>query len=225
LDETRRAQKEKEAERATFSRKLKKLLEGGRSTIDRKRAQLAAAFSEYVGELIAERADLVAITTKARITQGGEGFDVPAFRPQMTAAARPGLARRNTPDDVSQSQRELVDLAFRLALIRLATGKAASSFIMETPEASLDELAMQRVGKALHEFASQGENRLVVTTNLTNAAMITSMFGGKAVGAAALRLRRSRVLNLMNIAAPNQAVTNDRKRYEGILSSALKGRA
>jgi hypothetical protein len=94
---------------------------------------------------------------------------------------------------------------------------------METPEASLDELAMQRVGKALREFASEGDNRLIVTTNLTNAGMITAMFGGKIKKTADLNARRRRVLNLLEIAAPNQAVTHDRKNYEQILTNALRG--
>ena len=95
---------------------------------------------------------------------------------------------------------------------------------METPEASLDELAMERVGKALFEFANEGNNRLISTTNLTNAGMITSIFGGSAKSAVRIADRKKRVLNLLQLAAPNQAVLRNRKRYEQILESALAGK-
>ena len=224
LDEARRAQKESEAKRAELSRKLKVALEKGRSPIERKSKQLAANFSMYVKNLISEEAKLVRVKARAKLTQEKEVFVVPAFRPQMTASSRPGLTRRNTPDDVSESERELIDLAFRLALMRLVTRRTSCSLVMETPEASLDELAMHRVGSALCEFARQGENRLIVTTNLTNAGMLVSIFGGPAKGKADSEDRKRRVLNLLEIAAPNKALVRDRKKYDHILETALKGR-
>jgi hypothetical protein len=223
LKEARREQRNAESRRASWARKLDKALEQGRIPIERKRKQLAADFQFYAKALLSEDVELVRITTKARITQGKQTFEVPAFRPQMAAADRPGLTRRDTSSDVSESQRELIDLAFRLALIKLATEKASCTFIMETPEASLDELAMARVGRALHEFGNEGHNRLIATTNLTNAGMIASMLGGRIKSPAQMRDRKKQVLNLLQIAAPNQAVLKDRKRYEQILESALAG--
>jgi hypothetical protein len=223
LAETRREQRNAEARRASWGKKLSAALEQGRLPIQRKTSQLAADFRSYTRELISEEADLVRIVAKAKITQGKQSFDVPAFRPQMAGADRPGLIRRDTPADVSESQRELIDLAFRLTLIKLATGKAPCTFIMETPEASLDELAMSRVGLALFQFASEGTNRLIATTNLTNAGMITSMFGGPLKRGARIADRTKRVLNLLQLAAPNEAVTKNRKKYEEILKSALAG--
>ena len=174
-------------------------------------------------QLIAEDADLVRIVAKARLMQGKEGFDVPAFRPRMTAANRPDKPQRNSPDDVSESQRELIDLAFRFGLIESATNSADCSLIMETPEASLDELAMQRVGLGLHVFAIRSENRLIVTSNLTNAGMITYMFGGPTKSPKVVEDRRACVLDLLDVAAPNHAVEQDRPRYKAILKKALAG--
>ena len=97
----------------------------------------------------------------------------------MTAADRPGFVRRNTSVDVSESQRELIDLAFRLSLVAVATHGGSSTFVMETPEASLDGVAMERVGRALSEFATIRDNKLVVTSNLSNAGLISALFGGR----------------------------------------------
>jgi hypothetical protein len=224
LRETRRAQKNAESRRAAWARKLAAALERGRLPIQRKTKQLATDFHAYATALLSEEVELVRIVTKVKITQGKEIFEVPAFRPQMAAADRPGLTLRGTSADVSESQRELIDLAFRLALIKLATEKASCTFMMETPEASLDELAMGRVGKALYGFASEGNNRLIATTNLTNAGMITAMFGGPVKRAAQVSDRKKRILNLLQLAAPNQAVLRNMKKYEQILESALAGK-
>jgi len=224
LELTRRSQRQAESNRASAAKDLSALLERGRGVIEKQTKKLAATFKENVKEMIAEDAELVGITGQAKLTQGKETFAVPAFRSQMSAADRPGKTLRNSPDDVSESQRELIDLAFRLALINIATGGAACTLTMETPEASLDELAMQRVGTALHGFAAHGDNRLIVTSNLTNAGMITAMFGGRAKSAAEVARRREHVINLLEVAAPNQSVLSSRAQYQRILTSALTGK-
>lgn len=224
LELTRRSQRQAESERATAAKELASLLERGRSVIEKQTKKLAASFKANVKEMIAEDADLVRITGVAKLTQAKETFSVPAFRAEMSAADRAGKSMRNNPDDVSQSQRELIDVAFRLALISASTEDAPSTLTMETPEASLDELAMQRVGLTLHRFANTSQNRLIVTSNLTNAGMITAMFGGRAKGTADVESRRKHILNLLDLAAPNRAVMKDRAQYQRILENALEGR-
>src|SRR5260370_24858272 len=116
-----------------------------------------------------------------------------------------------------------MDLAFRVALIDVATKSSACSLLMETPESSLDELAMERVGSALHRFARRKENRLIVTSNLTNAGMISAMFGGPTSKTAEIKRRRGQIVNLLSLAAPNQALERDGKKYARILEQAIKG--
>jgi hypothetical protein len=95
---------------------------------------------------------------------------------------------------------------------------------METPEASLDELAMERVGRALYEFASVGANRLVATSNLTNAGMIAWLFGGPIKDRAELVDRYDRTVNLLTLSAKNRALLDDvGGRYLALLDKALKG--
>ena len=141
----------------------------------------------------------------------------------MTAANRPGRTRRTTPTDVSESQRELVDLAFRLALLSTATKHGSGSLIFETPESSLDGVAMEQVGGALADFANHGDNRLIVTSNLTNVQMISAIFGGPADSERTLCQRYVRTLNLLEEAMPNRAVVANRARYEKIIAQSLRG--
>ena len=141
----------------------------------------------------------------------------------MVAANRAGFVRREDPTDVSESQRELIDLAFRLTLVMVAAPGTAATFVMETPEASLDGVAMERVGMALASFAASSENRLIVTSNLSNAGLITSLFGGKANTDEEITGRRGRLLNLLEIAAPNRALEKDRTAYQQLLDDAVAG--
>jgi len=215
-------QRKQEAESAAAQASYREALARARTTIARYGKNLSNAFSEFIPMLIAEEAELVRLPRKAKITQGGELFEVPSFVPQMTAADRPGKARRDDPTDVSESQRELIDLAFRLSLMQVATKESPCMLIMETPEASLDGIAMKRVGLALNHFAKEEKNRLVATNNLTNAGMITYMFGGPTKNKTEIDVRSKCVLNLLELAAPNRAVKLDGKAYKKLLSKSLR---
>jgi hypothetical protein len=223
----RRQQLEWRTKLAEHLLELRTLLSEKEGLVTSRSVELMESFVELTNALLAEEARLVQVTAEPRYTQAtGRAEDrlrVPAFQADMAAANRPGLVRRIDPSDVSESQRELIDLAFRLSLVRVATQGAPATFIMETPEASLDGLAMERVGSALWQFSQSSCNRLIVTSNLSNAGLITSLFGGPAKDAVEATARRSRLVNLLQIAAPNRALDRDREKYEQLLSDALSG--
>ena len=219
----RRRQHKENADNAQVQAAYRGALERARLAIVQYAEKLSKSFGKFIPMLIAEDAELVQSLVKAKITQSSETFEVPAFVPQMTAADRSGKARRDDPMDVSESQRELIDLAFRLSLMQVAAKGNPSMLLMETPEASLDGIAMQRVGLALHSFAQSNGNRLVATSNLTNAGMIAALFGGTTQIDDEIETRRQRVLNLMDIAAPNRAIEQDRAAYDELLSASLRG--
>jgi hypothetical protein len=216
-------------ERAGHLQDLRGLLNEKEDRITAQSSELLGTFVELSRELLSEEAKLVQISSEPRYTQAATGngrLSVPAYAAEMSAANRPGLVRRQFPEDVSESQRELIDLAFRLALVRTSTGRASCTFVMETPEASLDGLAMNRVGAALASFAAANGNRLVVSSNLSNAGLITALFGGAASNDEEIDQRRSRVLNLLEVAAPNRALQNDLAGgYSTLLENAISGRS
>ena len=205
-------------------RELRTLYADRRNEITAKSDELRRAFAELVEALLAEKVRLVQVRVEPRYLEApgerGDRVEVPAYAAEMTAATRPELTRRNDPREVSESQRELIDLAFRLALVEVFGG--ASTFAMETPEASLDGISMERVGKALAGFASRADNRLVVTSNLTNASIVTTMFDATEPDAEpASRMRR--VLNLLSVAAPSRALIEDEQRYQALLAEVVGG--
>ena len=213
-----------QASRASHLRELRTLFTERRDAITGKSTALMGAFSELVEILLVEEVRLVQVDVQPRYLEApgrtGDRVEVPAYAAEMTAAARPALTRRDDPREVSESQRELIDLAFRLALLAVFGG--ATTFAMETPEASLDGISMERVGRALARFACRDGNRLVVTNNLTNASIVTAMFEATEPEAE-LASRQRRVLNLLQVAVPNRALIQDRERYEALLAAAVAG--
>ncbi len=224
LDTLRNEFREQEELRATHLRDLRSLLTDRREAMTQQSSALTETFARLIEQLLVENVRLVQASANPRYMQAPGQVDdqiqVPVYVAEMTAADRPGFLRRNNPNDVSESQRELIDLAFRLALVEVFSGSC--TFVMETPEASLDGVAMERVGQALAAFAEKGYNRLVVTSNLTNAGIIKALFDDSVPGQRA-ESRMDRVLNLLQVAAPNRALVEDRARYDALLHEAVSG--
>ena len=208
--------------RATYSQELRSLLAAKEEAITAKSNELIETFSRMIGDLLVDEARLVQARTQPRYIQAlgqlAGRIQFPAYIAEMRAADRPGYIRRSNQSEVSESQRELIDLAFRLALIKVFGGPC--TFVMETPEASLDGLAMERVGLALAKFSQGKGNRLVVTSNLANTGIIATLFSGS-LPKERLDTRMKRVLNLLQIAAPNRALNEDRDRYSVLLKEAV----
>ena len=220
----RHEHEEWQAQRASRLEELRTLFAARRDVIMAKSSELVEAFTALVQALLSEEVRLVQVEAQPRYLEApgpiGNRVEVPAYAAEMTAAARQILTRRDEPSEVSESQRELIDLAFRLALVAVLGGR--STFVMETPEASLDSIAMERVGTALAKFASRDGNQLIVTSNLTNTSIITAMFQATEpeLGQAS-RLRR--VLNLLDVAVANRALIENRDRYRSLLAEAVGG--
>ena len=125
------------AQRASCLQELRKLFAERRDAITVRSKELVEAFAELVEGLLVEEVRLVQVEVEPRYLEApgrtGERVAVPAYAAEMTSAARPAMTQRNEPSEVSESQRELIDLAFRLALVGVFGG--ASTFAMETPEA------------------------------------------------------------------------------------------
>ena len=186
-------------------------------------------FSTHISEFLLERAEISFTTTRAPIGESGKSYEWPAFRLSMTSGTFDNPSPRLDRSEVSMSQGEFIDLAFRLALVEVAAGNGPATLIFDAPEASLDALFMRRAGSFLARFAEHhDENRLIVTSNLTNADMIPALFGAYEAEAGdpipviiPREQRRSRVIDLLKIAAPTSAVQMIGNRYDNLLNIAL----
>ena len=200
-----------------------------RTSIERKADAIRERFAARISEFLVEKAEITLTTVRSPIGESGQSYDWPTFQLSMTSGTFDAPAPRRTRAEVSMSQGEFIDLAFRLALVEVAAEAGPAAMIFDAPEASLDALFMRRAGAFLAQFTKDNsENRLIVTSNLTNADMIPALFGayvpedGDPVPQTIPREeRRSRVIDLLEYAAPTSAVLLVKDRYKNLLDHAL----
>ena len=206
-----------------------KVFAGFQQSIGQKADQIRERFGARISEFLVEKAEITLATSRGPVGESGQSYDWPVFRLSMTSGAYEAPALRRNREDVSMSQGEFIDLAFRLALVEVAANDAAATMVFDAPEASLDALFMRRAGAFLAKFTDDNdENRLIVTSNLTNADMIPALFGaydpkeGDPEPKTIPRdQRRDRVIDLLSIAAPTRAVELVGDRYRDLLDQAL----
>lgn len=183
---------------------------------------IASEFHRYVRVFMREDANLMYQTVKDRIGQGGETFEFPSFRLTMTGGAVAGSTVREEPGEVSQSQAEFVDLAFRMALMTVASRDGATTLVVDAPEASLDFVFAERAGTQLADFGSAHQgNRVIVTSYLPSDHFLRKFLES----CSSVDDRRSRIVDLIQHAAPNAALKVDRPRYEKFLDLVVSGKA
>ncbi len=180
--------------------------------------RIPAAFADYAKEFLFEDSELTWSPQRAQVGQTGNAVVYPAFELEMTGASFPTPIRRSGPDEVSESQREFIDLAFRMALIDVIGADRVGSIVIDAPETSLDALFVSRAAGVLARFAEPARgNRLIITSNLIEGQLIPTL----------LRLastpddRSKRLVNLFKLAAPTAAVRAFGDRYDSILQAML----
>lgn len=182
--------------------------------VERLQEEIATSFQRYLRLFIKERAELIYQTVKDRVGQAGAIFDFPAFHLSMTGGAVAGQTMRDNPGEVSQSQAKFIDLAFRMALMTVATSDGPATLIVDGPEASLDFLFAERAGHQLAAFSTtRPENRVIVTSYLPSDHLLNAFLHG----ISGETKRRQRIIDLIQYAAPNAAIRADRGRYEQFL--------
>jgi len=152
------------------------------------------------------------------VGQTGVLIDFPAFEIEMTGSDFPSLVRRTGPQEVSESQREFIDLAFRMALMAVAGIGGTGSLVIDAPESSLDAVFVTRASDVLSRFGkSSSGNRLVITSNLIEGRLIPTLIEN----ATTATDRSSRVVDLFAVAAPTAAVRQHREEYEQVRRDLL----
>lgn len=208
---------------------LKHDLEGqiktfGNSLADWKRQIVANATeiqhvcNEYAQQFLTETCSLSWVPYLSMLGQTGARIEFPAFAIEMTGTDFPSAVRRDGPDKVSESQREFIDLAFRMALMQVA-GIGSTSLVIDAPESSLDAVFVRKAAEVLNDFSKPDrDNRLLITSNLVDGSLIPSLIKQFSSGELA-----DRIINLFDLATPTAAVKKFaeeyREHYEKILGS------
>lgn len=212
---------------------LQKLYVQFEGLIDQVNVQLAAVeqtvrtkFSEYAQSFLEEKCHLGLSSSNAQVGQE-RTFKYPSFDVYMTSATSPEREiRRHTDTDVSESQKEFIDLAFRMALIAAASPSAGRAMlVIETPEASLDTYFVDQAGKLLRNFGDQapdGGNIVIVSSNLNRQNMIPALLGlvGPEVDWPSAEDINARLINMLVEAQENAALRERRELYQKELDTA-----
>lgn len=177
--------------------------------IARRKSAVQDAFADYAQGFLLEDAALVWAPHKARIGEIGDPIAFPNFELDLGAANFPSAVRRSGPEQVSESQREFIDLAFRMALMSVFGRDGSGSLIIDAPESSLDAVFVTRAADVLTRFGLEPGNRLIVTSNLIEGDLIPALLRDASIQDA----NDPRVVDLLEIAASTAATRELNAEY------------
>ena len=174
-------------------------------------------FADIASDFLLEIVNLVWAPQSARVGQTGETIRFPAFELDMTGTNFPTPVRRTGPDHVSESQREFIDLAFRMSLMEVVSEEACS-LVIDAPESSLDAVFATRAANVLSNFAgSNRNNRLIITSNLVEGGLIPKLLKQPIQPDDGI----ARVVDLFKIAEPTAAIRELGDEYDVIMQKLM----
>jgi septal ring factor EnvC (AmiA/AmiB activator) len=193
-----------------------------RIEVDQNRTNLAKFFAEYTANFLAESCSLTFAPKDLRLGQAVDKVEYPTFAVQMTSAVTPSAGTtRSHEDDVSESQKEFIDLAFRMAVTKTyetaTNGSFGAMIVIETPESSLDSIFIDNAGKMLRNWCadpSPGVNSVIATSNLNRENMIASLLGLNDKRPPSKSMIKKRLINLLEVAAENATLRQHRNEYQ-----------
>lgn len=181
LDAERAALAKIDADRKDATEKYRDLVRQGRLQVDAFKEILRAKLTAYAEAFLQETVEVhFGAQDKVKIATGVGQVGMPSFSIRMTSSTHEVPKERLTSENVSESQKEFLDLAFRMTLLDMVCSDGATTLVIETPEASLDSWFMLRAAELMRQFApaSGGPIRnLIATSNLNGTQMIPALLG------------------------------------------------
>lgn len=204
---------------------LAALIEDNNRAIAERQADIKAVFDAVATRFLVEHCHLVPHQTLLKIGQEGERFEVQAFDLALSSPSGVGEPQRDSRDEVSESQRVYVDIAFRIALILSCANGGEGSLVIDAPEGSLDAVFVENAAQLLVALIepANSESRLVLATNLVEGHLLPALARVGGIDDA----NDPRVIDLLEIAAPTAALRERGREYRHIrdeaFASARKG--
>lgn len=145
------------------------------------KADLETRLTNYAMEFLQERVSVAFNRqTPFKIATGADRVNIPAFTVKMTSGTHKLPSERSSSSSVSESQKEFLDLAFRMTLLDMINTNGQKMLVIETPEASLDSWFMRRAADLMRSFApedSTAPRKVIATSNLNGTEMIPALLG------------------------------------------------
>jgi hypothetical protein len=216
-------------QRSVAQKRYEKLLKKANDRISEIADAIVKSFRNYARNFLIEASQLQYELSKRQVGEGGPLTNFPNFVLKMSSGAAPSGSERRSAEQVSESQKEFVDLAFRMAILEVCSKRAGPSMlVIETPESSLDSLFIERAGELLRTFADgenwKKSNQVIATTNLNKENMLGHLLDLSKSTTRSQKQRdgvEARVLNLLALAAQTKAYKDNKKEYDEAFSHAL----
>lgn len=180
---------------------------------------IKAKFGEAARGFLFEESQLTWAPTRTQVGQAGADgaveVEYPAFAVELTGSNFESVKRREDPNEVSESQREFIDLAFRMALVHVASPESAATLVIDAPESSLDAVFVDRAAVVFDRFAKASgsvANRLVVTSNLGAGQLVPRLLKRTAPPDNPM----APVVDLFHAGVPTRAMVELQVEYEGL---------
>jgi ABC-type sugar transport system ATPase subunit len=172
------------AERKAQELIVKGFLEQVEQEVNARWQSIAQRFKMYISGFMAESCSLLYKLDERTLLEGQTDVMVgfPLFSVRLTSGVFEDEVEappRDSITEVSESQREFIDLAFRMAIIAEVANDRPSMLVIETPEASLDSVFVPRAGEMIRNFINRDGDLglLIASVNLNREAMIPALFG------------------------------------------------
>ena len=203
-DELARQEQDLEGQIVELRMDLERDYKRFRNAIDSRLQGLHGAYSEYATAFLGLSCDLEEVPQ-------GQMMSLSIFVPKFSETVRPN------EESCSEAQRFFLDIAFRMALIDLASdvSDGAGTFICETPETALDMSYVDNVVKMFRSFAKKRHN-LILTANVQ-----TDGIAQKLLADIPRTERTSHVLNLFDIGQLSDVHRADITRLKQAISKTV----
>ncbi len=204
-------------ERDDAEEKISSLITSLTTATEAIRERLVSSFQTRADEFFAERVRLVYAPRKDRIGQTGRVFEFPGFEVEMTSGATQSQFIRRRADQVSLSQREYLDMIFRISIIE-TVGRAQGSFVTDGPEGSLDAVFAVRAGDLFANLTtSSSKNSVIMACNVVEGQFIPNTLRNYATS----DKRKARLVNLLELGSPTSALNDLRPEYQAAIDTIL----
>jgi hypothetical protein len=166
--------------------------------------RLRLAYGSYAHQFLGLQCDLVAARRRPLL-------DLIMFIPRF------GDIDRSTPESCSEAQRFFLDIAFRMALIDLATehSSAPGVFLCETPETALDMSYVTNVSTMFEAFCTQGHT-ILLTANIQPQGL-----GAQLLQVLPVQDRPPHVLNLLELGRLSEVHAASLPQLTAVMKEAM----
>lgn len=164
-----------------LTNRYRKVIEDAKVRMDEIKENLRQRLTDYATAFLQEEVSVSFNNqTPFKLATGTEEVRIPSFVVNMTSSTHRSAYERSTSNSVSESQKEFLDLAFRMSLLDIVSNEGATMLVIETPEASLDSWFMRRAAELMRRFSPDTGNfgrKLIATSNINGTVMIPALLG------------------------------------------------